>query len=118
MSAFNIVRFRVKPGMEDRFLEANRKLGRNFEGFIKGHLIKTGDRSFCLIGEWEDMDSIASNRSKMISNLDSFRDLLEDLGNGLGVTDPVSGEAIMDLKPTGATVTQAADQSVESTARH
>jgi hypothetical protein len=30
----------------------------------------------------------------MIATLDSFRDRLEDLGGGLGVTDPVSGEAV------------------------
>jgi hypothetical protein len=34
----------------------------------------------------------------MITILDSFRDTLEDLGGGLGVTDPVSGETIVDLK--------------------
>jgi hypothetical protein len=34
----------------------------------------------------------------MIANLNSFRDTLEDLGGGLGVTDPVSGDVIMSLK--------------------
>jgi hypothetical protein len=34
----------------------------------------------------------------MIANLDSFRDALEDLGGGLGVTDPVSGEVVVDIK--------------------
>jgi hypothetical protein len=34
----------------------------------------------------------------MIANLDRFRDTLEDLGNGLGLTDPVSGELVVDLK--------------------
>ena len=33
----------------------------------------------------------------MIANLDRGRDLLEDLGGGLGVTDPVSGEVIDEL---------------------
>ena len=32
----------------------------------------------------------------MIATLDAFRDKLEDLGGGLGVTDPVSGEAVID----------------------
>ncbi len=101
MSAFNIVRFRVKPGQEEKFLEAHRTLGRDFSGFISGHLIKTGERTFCLVGEWADMESIAANRSKMIANLDSFRDMLEDLGNGLGVTDPVSGESVLELYADG-----------------
>jgi hypothetical protein len=34
----------------------------------------------------------------MIATLDSFRDTLEDLGGGLGVTDPVSGSVVLELK--------------------
>ena len=33
----------------------------------------------------------------MIANLDKMRPLLEDLGGGLGLTDPVSGEAVLEL---------------------
>jgi hypothetical protein len=31
----------------------------------------------------------------MIAVLDGMRDLLEDLGGGLGLTDPVSGEVVL-----------------------
>jgi hypothetical protein len=31
--------------------------------------------------------------------LDQVRDLLEDLGGDLGVTDPVSGETVVELPP-------------------
>jgi hypothetical protein len=34
----------------------------------------------------------------MIGTLDRFRDLLEDLGDGKGLTDPVSGEVVLSLK--------------------
>jgi hypothetical protein len=34
----------------------------------------------------------------MIATLDSFRDTLEDLGGGQGVTDPVSGEVVLSLR--------------------
>jgi hypothetical protein len=34
----------------------------------------------------------------MIATLDSFRHTLEDLGGGLGVTDPVSGPVVLELK--------------------
>jgi hypothetical protein len=34
----------------------------------------------------------------MIATLDSFRDTLEDLGGGLGVTDPISGQVVKVLK--------------------
>jgi len=33
----------------------------------------------------------------MIAGLDRFRDMLEDLGGGLGVTDLVSGEMILEM---------------------
>ena len=42
------------------------------------------------------MDALAAARPAMIATLDEFRDKLEDLGGGLGVTDPVSGEAVID----------------------
>jgi hypothetical protein len=44
------------------------------------------------------MDSLANARPNMIATLDSFRDTLEDLGGGLGVTDPVSGPVVLGLK--------------------
>jgi len=99
MTAFNIVRFRVKPGREEAFIEAHRKADPTFKGFLRGSMVKTGDRSFCLVGEWASFDDLAAARPKMIGLLDSFRADLEDLGNGLGVTDPVSGEVVLDLKP-------------------
>jgi hypothetical protein len=33
----------------------------------------------------------------MIALLDKTRSMLEDLGGGLGVTDPVSGETVVEL---------------------
>jgi hypothetical protein len=61
-------------------------------------MIKTGDRTYCIIAEWIDLDSLAKARPNMIATLDSFRDTLEDLGGGLGVTDPVSGPVVLALK--------------------
>lgn len=98
MSAFNVVRFRVKPGREQQFIEAHRKSRSDFRGFTRGTLIKTGERTYCLVGEWDNQQSIVAARPQMIALLDSFRDTLEDLGGGLGVTDPVSGEAVLEMK--------------------
>jgi len=98
MTAYNVVRFKVKPGQEPKFLDAHRHAERGFPGLRGGGLIKTGDRSYCLVGEWDNLASIAAARPAMIANLNRFRDTLEDLGNGLGVTDPVSGEMIVGLK--------------------
>jgi hypothetical protein len=97
MTAFNVVRFRVKPGMEDEFVESHRRLQPEFEGFLGGSLIKTGDQTFCLIGEWQSFPSIVAARPQMIAILDAYRDMLEDLGGDLGITDPVSGEAVARL---------------------
>ena len=44
------------------------------------------------------MDALAAARPHMIETLDSFRDTLEDLGDGKGVTDPVSGAVVLQLK--------------------
>jgi hypothetical protein len=61
-------------------------------------MVKTGERRYCFVGEWIDMDSLAKARPNMIALLDSFRDTLEDLGDGLGVTDPVAGPVVLELK--------------------
>ena len=99
MTAFNIVRFRVKPGREEAFIEAHRRADPALKGFLRGALIKTGERAYCVVAEWDSFASIAAARPQMIGVLDTFRADLEDLGNGLGVTDPVSGEVVLNLKP-------------------
>jgi len=96
MSAFNVVRLRVKPGREAEFIDAHRVSQPDMPGFRRFVLIKTGDRTYCAIGEWDSYQSIVAARPKMIATLDSFRDMLEDLGGGLGVTDPVSGEVVLE----------------------
>jgi len=97
MTAFNIVRFRVKPGREEAFIEAHRRADASFKGFLRGSLVKTGERSYCMLGEWDSFDSLAAARPRMIGILDTFRAELEDLGSGLGVTDPVSGTVVLEL---------------------
>jgi Antibiotic biosynthesis monooxygenase len=98
MTAFNAVRFRVKPGREQEFLDAHKKAPRDWLGLRHVNIVKTADRNYCIIGEWADMDSLAKARPNMIATLDSFRETLEDLGGGLGVTDPVSGPVVLELK--------------------
>jgi len=98
MTTFNVVRFRIKPGRENEFLNAHREGKANWPGLAKGHIIKTGDHSYCLIGEWADLAALKGARDQMIATLGSFRDTLEDLGGGLGVTDAVSGDVVVDLR--------------------
>jgi hypothetical protein len=95
MTAFNIVRFKVKPGREQEFIDTERAQDVNFKGFRRLSVVKTGDRTFCFVGEWDSYDDIVAARPAMIQQLDKVRGLLEDLGGGLGVKDPVSGEAVI-----------------------
>ena len=67
-------------------------------GWKRADMIRTGDRSYCVIGEWQDMAAMAAARPNMITTLNSFRDTLEDLGGGLGVTDPVSGPVVLEIR--------------------
>ena len=99
MTAFNIVRFRVKPGREQEFLDAHKMAERFFPGMRRFVMVKTGERAYCVMAEWASFDKIVAARPSMIGILDSFRDTLEDLGGGLGVTDPVAGTVVMDKKP-------------------
>jgi quinol monooxygenase YgiN len=98
MTAFNAVRFKVKAGRDQEFLDAHAAVSRDWAGLRHANIIKAGDGHYCIIAEWDDMESMAAARPEMIATLDSFRDTLEDLGGGLGVTDPVSGPVVMELK--------------------
>ena len=98
MTAFNTVRFRVKPGRDQEFLDAHKRVQADWAGLKQANIIKTGERAYCIIAEWTDMDALAAARPHMIATLDSFRDALEDLSGDLGVTDPISGPVVLSLK--------------------
>jgi hypothetical protein len=95
-TAYNVVRFKVKPGMEERFVESQRKSlgGGSIPGALDAALIKTGERTYCFIGKWTSFEDIVAARPQMIGFLNEVRPCLEDLGGGLGITDPVSGEVV------------------------
>ena len=97
MTAFNAVRFKVKPGRDEEFLEAHRRVDRDWAGLNHVNIIKSGDHDYCIIGEWNDMESLAAARPNMIATLDTFREMLEELPSG-DVTDPVSGPVVLELK--------------------
>ena len=98
MTAFNAVRFKVKAGREQEFLDAHREVAREWAGLRHASIIETGEGRYCIIAEWDDMAAMAAARPAMIATLDSFREVLEDLGGGLGVTDPVAGPVVLEIK--------------------
>jgi hypothetical protein len=102
MTAFNVVRMRAKPGFEKKLLEVAMAQKRShIEGMRSMTIIKTGERSYCNIGEWDSMQHLVAARPHMIKNLDTVRDMLEDLGDGKGITDAISGEVCADLYRRG-----------------
>ena len=77
MTAYNSVRFRVKPGMDQAFIDSQKQSMQSpMKGFLGGGLIKTGERSYCFIGHWQSFDDIVAARPQMIEILDKFSDLL------------------------------------------
>jgi Antibiotic biosynthesis monooxygenase len=98
MSAFNVVRFKVKPGQEQAFLDAHRSISSEWSGLRHANIIAAGDERYCIIAEWESFEALVASRPQMISTLDRFRLTLEDLGGGLGVTDAVAGPVVLAIK--------------------
>jgi len=98
MTAFSAVRFRVKVGQDREFLDAHKTIVADWPGLRRANILKTGEQTYCIIAEWNDLEAMAQARPNMIATLSSFRDTLEDLGGGPGVTDPVSGPVVMSLK--------------------
>ena len=98
MVAFNVVRFKIKPGMEDAFLGAHRNIAENWAGLRHANIISAGEGRYAIIAEWDSMEALAASRPQMVATLDSFRATLEDLGGGLGVTDPIAGPVVLSAK--------------------
>lgn len=98
MTAMNVVHMRVKPGKDAEFIAVHKEFqAMKLAGSKSFHVVATGERMYCIIGEWESMDSMIAARPAMISNLDKLRPLLEDLGGGRGVTEPWSGNVVLHL---------------------
>ena len=49
MTSFNVVRFKVKPGMEEAFLAAHAHVAGEWPGLRHGNIIRTGEGRYCLI---------------------------------------------------------------------
>jgi hypothetical protein len=98
MTAFNVVRFKVKPGMEEAFLDAHRNIAESWLGLRHANIIKTDEGRYCIIAEWENVEALTAGRPHMIATLNNFRQTLDDLGSGLGLTDPVGGPVVLAVK--------------------
>ena len=98
MTAMNVVHMRVKPGMEEEFVRLHREMsGEMMTGALNLWLVRSGARSFIVVGHWPSPEAMAAARPAMIANLDRLRPILEDLGGGRGVTEPWSGPVALQL---------------------
>lgn len=98
MSAMNVVHMRVKPGTVDEYIRIHTELDpRSMPGSRNFWLIRSGERSFIVVAEWDSLEALAAARPMMIANLDKLRPILEDLGGGRGLTEPWSGEVALHL---------------------
>ena len=95
MTAFNIVRFKVRPGKDHAFLSAHGPGKVNWPGLRQGTIIKIDEGDYCLIGEWPDEQTLRAARPLMLATLDTFRDVL--LPSASGVTEAISGQAVLAI---------------------
>lgn len=98
MAGFNVVRFTVKDGMDEKFLNENSKFTFDATGFRHGNMIKTGDHDYCFIAEWDSASDSVNAEASMVAMLDCFRDTLEEQAIGGGVTDFVVGDVVMQYQ--------------------
>lgn len=107
MTAFNVVRFRVKAGCEDEFESVYASLKRDFPGLRNIALVRNAPKNegdadsgftrYFAVGEWDSFD-IRNARPRMGGNLDQFRHTL--VPDGKAVTGAISGEAIYETRAT------------------
>ena len=95
MSGFNVVKFTIKDGMDEKFISDNETCNFNVPGFKRANMIKTGDHDYCFIAEWDSAQDSLNAEASMVAMLDSFRDTLEEQANGNGVTDFVVGDTVV-----------------------
>jgi hypothetical protein len=117
MKAVNVVRLRAKPEYEADVIQFHRDIKDTFPGMLRYSFIKTGERTYCWIGEWDNYDSIINARPLLVMTLDRMRPMLEDLGEGRGITDPVSGEALFITELVPETAPGKKPKAIKTTAQ-
>ena len=89
------VRFQVKTGQEDAFVDAVMKFDASqHPGCVSHQVINAGNGRFQSNVVWENEDAIAAARPNLIKFLDTMRPMLAEISPELGVTDPISGHIV------------------------
>ena len=95
MTAYNVVRFKVKPGEDRTFLEAHGPGKINWPGLRQASIIRIGEGEYCLIGEWPSAGTLSSAIPHMQATLDTFRGVLQPTASG--VTEAFSGQTVLSI---------------------
>ena len=98
MTAFNAVRFKVKAGAEQQFLDAHNKIAdASGLGFVAEY--HQDWRAYLLHHRRMDRHGCACQRTRQHDrDARLVRGHVEDLGGGLDITDPMSGQVVKVLK--------------------
>jgi len=92
------VRFKVNEDNRDAFIGALKTFNpKDFDGAISHQVIDSGNGRFASSIEWENQNALVSVRPDLIKFLDSARHLLEKISPELGLTDPISGEIVIEV---------------------
>lgn len=81
MVAFNVVHFIANVGREKEVLDAQGGAGAAWSGLRHANIIETGDRSYCIVVEWEGEEALVGASPQMIATLNAFRESMEDPAN-------------------------------------
>ena len=71
MTAFNVVRFRVKRGAEQAFLDAHHQANRNWPGSRRFNVVDAGDGRFFVIGEWDSIEAMAAEAQTRLAEAEA-----------------------------------------------
>ena len=92
------VHFKVNEDNRDAFIAALKTLNpKDYNGAISHQVIDAGNGRFASSIEWENQNALVSVRPDLIKFFDSARPLLEEISPELGLTDPISGEIIIEV---------------------
>jgi hypothetical protein len=100
-SAWSIIRYSLKRGHDGATETMSRAIAKitasQRTGLRKVVIVKIGERSFCLLSEWDSHRDLVGSSREMIKSLEEFRDMLETVPGGRDLVQSISGEAVFEF---------------------
>ena len=95
-AVWSVVKFKVKDGDEDEFVESHDKFIHGLSGIRSFRVIQLDDNEFVHLNEYDDMDAAVEMQIYGLTWLDSVTHLLECYGGER--TQAYSGFVVKDYK--------------------